>query len=107
MITCKKGPTHLFALVSFLGLIYIVGGCTRFSRHRDDLLSYNPCTRQWKCLAPLLTPRSQIGIAVLDGYMYVVGGTNKTNEVLDSVERYSFKDVRKDNFSKYLLLNLI
>ena len=57
-------------------------------------MSYNPVNKKWKYLAPLLTPRSQMGITVLDGYIYVVGGTNKNHEVLTSVERYSFKKVR-------------
>jgi len=56
-------------------------------------MSYNPVTREWNCLAPMLTPRSQMGITILDGYMYVVGGTSKNQEVLTSVERYSFEKV--------------
>lgn len=77
----------------FVGLIYIVGGCTHNSRHRQDVLSYNPVTREWNYLAPMITPRSQMGITILDGYMYVVGGTSKNQEVLTSVERYSFEKV--------------
>jgi len=76
-----------------LGLIYIVGGCTHNSRHRQDVMSYNPVTREWNYLAPMITPRSQMGITILDGYMYVVGGTSKNQEVLTSVERYSFEKV--------------
>jgi actin-binding protein IPP len=34
-----------------------------------------------------------MGVAVLDGYLYVVGGTNRHHEVLQSVERYSFEEV--------------
>jgi len=56
-------------------------------------MSYNPVTREWNGLAPMLTPRSQMGITILDGYMYVVGGTSKNQEVLTSVERYSFEKV--------------
>ena len=33
-----------------------------------------------------------MGCVVLDDYLYVVGGTNRHNEVLQSVERYTFKD---------------
>lgn len=89
-------------LILITGLIYIVGGCTHNSRHRQDVLSYNPVTREWDSLAPMLTPRSQMGIAVLEGYMYVVGGTNKNQEVLASVERYSFNEVSlfKNQFSQ-------
>ena len=39
----------------------------------------------------MLVPRSQMGCLVHDDYLYVMGGTNRHNEVLSSVERYSFK----------------
>jgi actin-binding protein IPP len=35
-----------------------------------------------------------MGCLVLDDYLYVVGGTNRHNEVLQSVERYHFKEDR-------------
>lgn len=79
-------------VVEHHGLIYIVGGCTHSQRHLHDLLCYNPVTGEWQNLAPMLTPRSQMGVAVLDGFLYVVGGTNRHN-VLTSVERYSFEQV--------------
>jgi len=78
---------------SFAGLIYIVGGCTHSRRHLQDLLSFNPVTGEWSTLPSMLVPRSQMGVAVLDGYLYVVGGTNCHHEVLQSVERYSFEEV--------------
>lgn len=56
-------------------------------------MSYNPVTGEWNHLASMLTPRSQMGITILDGYIYVVGGMNKNQEVLTSVERYSFEKV--------------
>ena len=80
-------------VLKLTGLIFVVGGCTHISRHHQEVMSYNPVNKKWKYLSPLLTPRSQMGITVLDGYIYVVGGTNKNHEVLTSVERYSFKKV--------------
>ena len=79
-------------------LIYLVGGCTHSQRHLQDLLSYNPTTGDWENLADMLTPRSQMGVAVLDNYLYVVGGTNRHNEVLTSIERYSFEKVSRTLF---------
>jgi hypothetical protein len=32
-----------------------------------------------------------MGCVVLGGHLYVAGGTNRHNEVLQSVERYSFE----------------
>lgn len=77
----------------YTGLIYIVGGCTHNKRHLQDVLSYNPVTGEWGQLSPMLVPRSQMGVAVLDNYLYVVGGTNRHHEVLKSVERYNFLEV--------------
>ena len=83
----------LIYLTFFLGLIYIVGGCTHNRRHLQDLLSYNPVTGEWTQLAAMLVPRSQMGVAVLDGYLYVVGGINRDHEVLHFTERYNFHEV--------------
>jgi N-acetylneuraminic acid mutarotase len=38
------------------------------------------------------TARCQMGVAVLDRYLYVVGGNNVHQEVLNTVERYSFDE---------------
>ncbi|KAF5283175.1 hypothetical protein FQR65_LT02687 [Abscondita terminalis] len=78
------------SLISSIGLIYLVGGCTEFQRFSQDLLSYNPVTGEWNTLQSMSVARSQMGVAVLDDYLYVVGGNNKS-QVLSSVERYSFR----------------
>lgn len=70
-----------------------MGGCTRTKRHLQDLLSYNPVTGEWSILAPMLVPRSQMGVAVLDKHLYVVGGITSNNEVLNLVEQYDFEEV--------------
>lgn len=33
-----------------------------------------------------------MGVAILDRYLYVVGGNNSTQDVLSSVEKYSFDE---------------
>ena len=42
----------------------------------------------WSDRSPLLTPRQEVGVGVLDGWMYVVGGIDATPAVSDVVERY-------------------
>jgi len=37
--------------------------------------------------------RSQMGVTILDGYLYAIGGTNRNSQVLQSAERYSFAEV--------------
>lgn len=70
----------------------MVGGCTANQRHLADLLSFDPLIGKWKTLPSMSVARSQMGVAVIDDYLYVIGGDNK-HQVLDSVERYSFKKV--------------
>ena len=48
-------------------------------------------TGEWRTHASMLVPRSQMGCLVHDDCLYVMGGTNRNNEVLSSVERYNFK----------------
>lgn len=70
----------------------MVGGCTKNQRHLADLLSFDPMTGEWKTLPSMAVARSQMGVAVINDHLFVVGGDNK-HKVLDSVERYSFKKV--------------
>lgn len=72
----------------------MVGGCSQNERHLAELISYEPVTGEWRRLPPMSVARSQMGVAVLYDSLYVVGGTNRHNEVLSSVERYSFKQVQ-------------
>ncbi|KAI4461309.1 kelch protein [Holotrichia oblita] len=83
-------PRFSMGVVAYKGLIYMVGGCTANQRHLADLLSFDPLTGDWKTLPSMSVARSQMGVAVIDDYLYVIGGDNK-HQVLDSVERYSFK----------------
>lgn len=70
----------------------MVGGCSLNQRNMQDLMSYNPTTGEWQKLPSMSVARFQMGVAVLDDYLYVVGGTHR-QQVLSSVERYSFKKV--------------
>ena len=88
-------------VVEHEGLIYMLGGHTDNQRHRNDFLSYNPVTRLWGDLAKMITPRSRLSVAVMDGFLYAVGGTNRNKEMLSTVERYSFEEVK----SEYKLFN--
>ncbi|CAH0556156.1 unnamed protein product [Brassicogethes aeneus] len=83
-------PRFSMGLVSYKGLIYMVGGCSLNQRNLHDLMSYNPVTGEFKQLPSMSIARFQMGVAVLNGSLYVVGGTNR-QEVLNSVERYSFE----------------
>lgn len=73
-------------------MIYIVGGCTTSSRHLPDLISYNPVTQEFTHLSKMQTARCQMGVAILGRNLYAVGGNSSHQEVLTSVERYSFDE---------------
>ncbi|XP_042203371.1 actin-binding protein IPP-like, partial [Homarus americanus] len=78
---------YRMGIVEHRGLIYIMGGYTDTDNALRDLLSYNPVTGEWKNLAPMLGgPCDTICVAVLNNFLYVVGGTE-----LEEMERYSFE----------------
>ena len=61
-------------------------------------MSYNPVTGEWRTLASMLVPRSQMGCVVLDDHLYVLGGTNRHNEILQvkpGNNVLTFKKIRK------------
>lgn len=48
---------------------------------------YDPQTNQWSCdVAPTSSCRTSVGVAVLDGYLYAVGGQDGVS-CLNFVER--------------------
>ncbi|XP_054631394.1 kelch-like protein 36 isoform X1 [Dunckerocampus dactyliophorus] len=66
-------------MASINNLIYAIGGSNdhEVTDERFDILqveSYNPRSRQWTQVAPLLLPNSEAGLAVWAGKVYVLGG---------------------------------
>lgn len=49
-------------------------------------------TKEFEHLPKMQNARCQMGVAILGRYLYVVGGNSSHQEVLRSVERYSFDD---------------
>lgn len=50
-----------------------VGGFNGITQLRS-VIAYDPRTRHWRNVAPMLHPRKNFGIAVLEDQLYVVGG---------------------------------
>ncbi|KAK6739739.1 hypothetical protein RB195_008312 [Necator americanus] len=55
-------------------LILAVGGESEGDFICSEIEKYNPITRQWVPLLPMLSGRTEVGVAVHDGKIYVVGG---------------------------------
>ncbi|KAL2096987.1 hypothetical protein ACEWY4_006194 [Coilia grayii] len=72
------------------GLLYTVGGRNLSMQNNTEsgaLFCYNPMTNQWSQHASLNTPRNRVGVGVIDGSMYAVGGSHGSRH-LNTVERY-------------------
>ncbi|XP_068127299.1 kelch-like ECH-associated protein 1A [Hyperolius riggenbachi] len=72
------------------GLLYTVGGRNHSATENtdsDSLNCYNPMTNQWETRSPMNVPRNRVGVAVVDGSIYAVGGSCGS-EHHKSVERY-------------------
>lgn len=72
------------------GLFYAVGGrnTSPGSSYDSDWVDvYNPATELWRPCSPMSTPRHRVGVAVMDGLLYAVGGS-AGSEYHKSVECY-------------------
>uniref|UniRef100_A0A8B9UE60 Kelch like ECH associated protein 1 n=1 Tax=Anas zonorhyncha TaxID=75864 RepID=A0A8B9UE60_9AVES len=61
------------------GLFYAVGGRNNSPDGNTDSAAidcYNPMTNRWSPCAPMSVPRNRIGVGVIDGMIYAVGGSH-------------------------------
>ncbi|MEQ2182336.1 Kelch-like H-associated protein 1A [Goodea atripinnis] len=71
-------PCSGLGACTLFGLIYTVGGRNLSLQTNLDssfLCCYNPMTNQWSQRASLNIPRNRVGVAVVDGCIYAVGGS--------------------------------
>ncbi|NWU88364.1 KEAP1 protein, partial [Onychorhynchus coronatus] len=72
------------------GLFYAVGGRNNSPEGNTDSAAvdcYNPMTDRWSPCAPMSVPRNRIGVGVIDGMIYAVGGSHGCTHHC-SVERW-------------------
>ncbi|XP_045446590.1 kelch-like ECH-associated protein 1B [Melitaea cinxia] len=77
------------------GMFYAVGGRNTSpgaSYDSDWVDVYSPVAEHWRPCSPMATPRHRVGVAVMDGLLYAVGGSAGT-EYHKTVECY---DPEKD-----------
>lgn len=64
---------------------------SRSGRPSSEVWKYEQKLDTWIQLADMLTARSELGLALIDGYLYACGGSN--GEVrLNTIERYSITE---------------
>lgn len=87
---CEPMPTgrSLLALVASHEHIYAIGGLANLITVAT-VERYNPRTNVWTEVSSMSLPRAAAAAAVLNQYIYVVGGTTKCNSGdTASVERF-------------------
>ncbi|CAF1122481.1 unnamed protein product [Adineta steineri] len=71
--------------------LYLCGGDFPNGRPSSEVWKYDQKVDTWYQLSDMLTPRSELGLALIDGYIYACGGSNGDVR-LNSIERYSIAD---------------
>ena len=70
------------------GLLYAVGGAHPSSGAAVATVeAYDPKANSWVRTGPMLTSRGSLGVAVVDGILYAVGGYNAFG-TLTTLEAY-------------------
>ncbi|GAB6025875.1 hypothetical protein CHUAL_014049 [Chamberlinius hualienensis] len=77
-------------VVSGNNALYMAGGEFPDGSASRNMFKYDPVLDQWQEMASMNMPRSELGLALLDGYIYAVGGWEGSYRI-DSVERYDLK----------------
>lgn len=83
-------PCSGLAACTLFGLLYTVGGrnlSLQNNMESNALCCYNPMTNQWSTREPMNTPRNRVGVAVMDGCIYAVGGSQGSTHH-NTVERW-------------------
>ncbi|XP_077395769.1 kelch-like ECH-associated protein 1A [Festucalex cinctus] len=85
-----EAPSSGLGACTLFGLLYTVGGRNLSLESMTEsgaLCCYNPMTNQWSQRAPLNTPRNRVGVGVVDGCIYAVGGSQGST-LHNTVERW-------------------
>jgi N-acetylneuraminic acid mutarotase len=67
-------PRESFAIASYEGKIYCIGGYTANGSITGVNEVYDPATNKWQTKTPMPTPRANLQANVVNGTMYLIGG---------------------------------
>ena len=73
-------------IVSAQGMLFVVGGIYRDGFPQKSVECFNPMIGRWNEIAPLITARSELAVAVLGVNLYAIGGQDSQKHQLNSVE---------------------
>jgi N-acetylneuraminic acid mutarotase len=99
-------PTHQqsFAVAAYQNKIYVFGGCSGFNQITGYPINctganevYNPATGSWESRALMPTARAELQANVVNGKIYVIGGTIPSGSISNVTEVY---DPSSDSWSK-------
>lgn len=86
---------------SVQGVICVVGGVGDSGDSLNDVIVYNPHDKQWKDGPNMTQHRSRLGVAMLQGELYAIGGFD-LGDSLSSCEKYIPKENRWQQVSSLL-----
>nr|XP_014340896.1 PREDICTED: kelch-like protein 18 [Latimeria chalumnae] len=73
---------------SIAGLIYAVGGLNSAGDSLNVVEVFDPIANRWETCQPMTTARSRVGVAVVNGLLYAIGGYDGQSR-LSTVEVYN------------------
>ncbi|XP_078518579.1 kelch-like protein 18 isoform X2 [Lissotriton helveticus] len=73
---------------SIAGLIYAVGGLNSAGDSLNVVEVFDPIANRWEKCQPMTTARSRVGVAVVNGLLYAIGGYDGQSR-LSTVEVYN------------------
>ncbi|GIX96054.1 beta-scruin [Caerostris darwini] len=87
-------PRHHHRLIYLKNVLYTIGGCDPEVTKQGKMVplrsghSFDLASKKWRKLPKMRHSRMYHGTAALQGKIYVVGGKDETDNMLDSVEVY-------------------
>ncbi|XP_002740989.1 kelch-like ECH-associated protein 1 [Saccoglossus kowalevskii] len=87
-------PRSGLSAVTIHGTFFAVGGRNNSpdgNMDSNSLDAYDPITNTWKICQPMNFPRNRVGVGVIDGLLYAVGGSQGCRHH-NTVERYDPKE---------------
>ncbi|XP_051878526.1 kelch-like protein 20 [Pristis pectinata] len=87
-LSCLPFAISKHGLVASGCTLYVAGGEFPDGSASKEMWRYDPCYDMWHKMAPMNVARSELGLVMLDGYVFAVGGWEGTSR-LDSIECYN------------------